>query len=210
MKAFLRSSLMTASGLLFSLSPLPAKITCAHPPAEILLLRHACRLSCDNDATPLDTKGQDQAQELIKRLGDRDLQAIFITYKLRTEQTASPLADYKKLVPIKAGFKNASQGNDTDSNIETAEKLVKEICSGNYSRRAVLYVGHSDTLDDVLRELDPSFPYKTPPCGEGWIIEFNVPNPTPKGLPASGITCEKPVGAERNCCSGHATRAAEQ
>lgn len=210
MKVFAKSSFIAALGLLFALSPLSAKINCEKPPSEILLIRHGCRLSCVNDATPLSAKGKEQAAELVKRLGHYDLQAIFITHKLRTEQTASPLANYKKLTPIKTGSRpgKARKSSEPESKLGTVKELVQEICSGSYSGTSVLYVGHSDTLGDVLRELAPSFPYKTPPCAEGWVIAFDVPNPAPKALPAGGIICEKPKGAEPGCCSGHASHAA--
>lgn len=192
MKAYM---ILAASGLLLSPPSYSDEVRCKNPPAELLLLRHGCRESCENDNSPLSSNGEKQAQELVERLGGDNLDAIFVTLKVRTQATASPLAEHKKLKPIQ----RASTG-------EAAEKLVDEICAGSYVSKAVLYVGHSETLDDARKRLVPLRPYQKPRCGEGWRITFSAPNRANIEVLQSSIDCEESV----TCCKGDPPRAAGQ
>lgn len=163
------------------------RIRCEHPPSELLLLRHGCRQLCDDDNSPLSPKGKEQAQKLAERLAGHleghDLVAIFVTKRVRTQETASLLAESKKL-----------KLSEIDPTGKAAVELVDKICSGAYASKAVLYVGHSTTLGPALRHLDPEYVYEEPSCGEGWFINFKLAEPKIDDLPPSGIQCEKP------CC----------
>lgn len=156
---------------------------CAHPPAQIILVRHGCKLDPEDHHSLLSPKGHDQARELVGRLAQYKLQvaAIFATEEKRTQETAAALAENRKLKlepPIPASG-------------EAAKKLMQDICASEaYAGKAVVYVGHSNTVDDarVGLGLDP----KAPGCAGGWVITFDGKKPVETDLPATDVKCEKP------------------
>ncbi len=177
------------AGLLLAPPSTSAQDRCQDPPSKLLLLRHACRQSCTNQDSPLSRQGQEQAEELIERLGAHRVQEVFVTDKLRTRDTGAPLADVREL-----------DLNELEATGEAAEQLMDDLCSGSQAGRVVLYVGHSDTLDDALRRLDQDHDYQKPACAEGWMVTFNdAGEPDFDALPPSGLMCEE---ATRSCCSG--------
>ena len=180
---------LAIAGLLLLPASSPAQARCDNPPAELLLVRHGCRLSCADPSSPLSRQGQEQAEELITRLGGYKVQAIVATTEIRTKDTAAPLADVREL-----------DLGEVEATEAAADQWIEGLCSGDYAGQVVLHVGHSNTLDNVLRRVDPSLAYRKPPCAGGWHISFgDGAKQAIVTLPPSEIQCEAKM---RSCCSG--------
>ena len=167
------------------------EIDCKDPPSKLVLLRHGCRLSCGDEATPLSRRGREQAKELVERLRSHDITAVFVTKAVRSKETALDLAEHIGVI--------FSTDNTIEPTASAARDLVDVVCSGSYTSKAVLYVGHSHSLNGALLHLDPEFDYEAPPCGEGWFIDFTQAQPVIGRLPLSEVDCERSV---RQCCMG--------
>ena len=128
--------------LLPGLVPLRAGAALAAAPPEptpakglILLVRHAERppLDASGDDPSLTDAGKARAERLPAAVASYGVRAIYVTRFRRTQETAKPAAERLGLVPIV----------ESDTN-----ELVKALkARGN---DAVLVVGHSDTLPDVI------------------------------------------------------------
>lgn len=108
--------------------PTPAK-------GLILLVRHAERppLDAPGDDPSLTDAGKARAERLATAVASYGVRAIYVTRFRRTQETAKPTADRLGLTPIV----------ESDTN-----ELVQALkARGN---EAVLVVGHSDTLPDVI------------------------------------------------------------
>lgn len=102
----------------------------------VYIVRHAEKL--DNNAdSPLAKKGFERAEELSHILQDAGLTAIFVSKRVRTQQTAAPTAKMTGLVP---------------QQYESAETVVSDILSRHIGGH-VLVVGHSETVDDIAAGL---------------------------------------------------------
>lgn len=128
---------------------------CKEPPKALIVTRHACKASHCSDPS-LNSIGREQAEKLALDLYDEDeddnIDAIFVTTKQRTQETAKPLADRLNLPPIEC-----SRAGDSDPCISPDEagirNLLSKLCSGDYAGQVVLHVGHSNTLPILFREL---------------------------------------------------------
>ena len=168
--------------LAFALAPLAAVAyaECAHPPAQLILVRHGCKIAPEDHHSLLSPNGHEQARELVGRLAKYDVAAIFATAEKRTQETAAALAASRHL---KIETRPASG--------EAAKKLVEDICaSESYAGKAVVYVGHSNTVSDALVGL--GLEAQSPTCADGWVITFDGKKPVPSALPATRVKCEKP------------------
>ena len=104
----------------------------------IYVVRHAERADA-SDASPLSPAGHARAQELVHVLGLATINAIFVTEKIRSQQTAAPLAAHFGLSLITYG--------QTD-----AQSLARDILAA-HSGQGILVVAHSETVDDVTGAL---------------------------------------------------------
>lgn len=100
----------------------------------VYLVRHA-----EKDLTDVNTKdpnltrlGRQRATDLAKLLGDKNIAAVFSSNYKRNLQTADPIAQKMKLVPI------VYNPSDTKA---LADKILQD-----YKGKTVLIVGHSNTL----------------------------------------------------------------
>lgn len=153
-----------------------ATYKCDSPPAQLILVRHGCRLDGTPDS-PLTKRGWDQAEDLVVRIGGYDISGIYVTNRPRTRQTACPLANHKKLKPIPY--------NDDSAGIDA---LLKDVCS-NHSSKTVVYVGHSYTLDDLFCAFGSKD--KEPGYSDVWVISFSEGKPSPpEKLPSSQFRCQ--------------------
>jgi len=87
---------------------------------------------------PLSAAGKQRAEALKDMLLDKHIQTIYSTNYLRTKSTAQPLADALH-VPVKLY-------NPADTGFVPR---LKNANSGN-----VLIVGHSNTVDDIVNQLE--------------------------------------------------------
>jgi broad specificity phosphatase PhoE len=103
----------------------------------IFLIRHADKISDAPDAL-LSDAGHRRAECLAKTLADVDIQEIYTSDLQRTQQTAAPLAQLRKLKPVAIPL---SQPDD----------LIEAIKSGKAAN--VLVVWHGSTLPRVMHAL---------------------------------------------------------
>lgn len=133
----------------------------AAPPAMVILVRHADRAS-SADTSPLSASGVQRAKDLAAALRDARVTTIITTKKIRTRETAKPLAAATSLTPI-----------ELDGGVDETVKTV-----GQQAGRVVLVVGHSDTILPIITKLGgPSLPANI--CGATYDHLFVlVPTPT--------------------------------
>jgi broad specificity phosphatase PhoE len=104
----------------------------------VYVVRHAEK--ADNTANPpLSAAGQARAQELARVLGDDEIDAIFVTSFIRTQQTGAPVAAANGIQ-----VEQYPAGN--------AQSVVDTILADHVGDR-VLVVGHSNTVDDIAAGL---------------------------------------------------------
>jgi 2,3-bisphosphoglycerate-dependent phosphoglycerate mutase len=130
----------------------------------IILLRHAEKdlLDAENTADPnLSAEGRARAQRLLKAIGDYKPLQIYVSEYKRTQQTAAPLAEKRKL---------AVKSYDT----RKLKELAEEISSVRKSRRIVV-VGHNTTTPALANLLLKTNQFR--PLGENeydkiWVIRL--------------------------------------
>lgn len=153
---------------------------CAHPPAQIILIRHGCKVDPEDHHSLLSPNGHEQAKELVGRLAKYDVAAIFATTEKRTQETVAAVAENRKLTI-----------ETRPASGEAAKKLMQDICASEaYAGKAVVYAGHSNTVSDARVGL--GLEAKTPECADGWVITFEGKKPVDTALPSTGVQCEKP------------------
>ena len=120
-----------------------------HPESstKIFIVRHADRLG---DADELSAAGVTRSRELKRILAPAKIDSIFSTDFVRTKKTAQPLASARRTI----------------IRIYSDELgLVKRIIKYSSGRR-ILVVGHSNTVDDIIKQcgceppdsIDPEMP----------------------------------------------------
>ena len=108
-------------------------------PALTVLVRHA-----DRDPgfdPPLNDAGMKRVQDLAATLRDAKFSAIITSDFVRTRDTAKPVAEMLGLAPIEIRYKNVER----DAHVKAVVEAV-----GKQTGGAVLVVGHSETLKDII------------------------------------------------------------
>jgi broad specificity phosphatase PhoE len=109
----------------------------------VVVIRHAEKALGTIDDPPLAPEGEQRSERLAlmfaEPTGAGHLDAIYVTNTRRTQQTAAPLAARLHLVPIVLPAADVSG---------TAAHMLKEHRGGT-----VLFVGHSNTMPELVREL---------------------------------------------------------
>lgn len=134
-----RTSLQVMAVLVLLVVPLSA-----HAQKTIILVRHADR---DGRADRLNKEGGDRAQALARTLRSSGITAIVRSKTNRTKATAEPTADQFKIKPEEVEYDPTKPTNVKD-HVRNALVAIRK--SGDNG--VVLYVGHSDTLEPLLRE----------------------------------------------------------
>jgi broad specificity phosphatase PhoE len=131
----------------------------------VVLVRHAEKALGTIEDPPLAPEGEQRSERLAQMFGERTgaghLDAIYVTNTRRTQQTAAPLAARLRLVPIVLSATDLSS---------TASRLVREHRGGT-----VLYLGHSNTLPQLIRELSGKQIEAIPDDDFGEIYVLSVP-----------------------------------
>ena len=144
------------------------------PITTVLLVRHAEAKRIEGDLT---LEGQIRAKVLAHVAGKAELDAIYITDILRTQQTAAQLASVTNLEPIQMPSANP-------------QAVVNDILT-NHAGGRVMVVGHSDTVPQIIEllggptgigltmnEYDNLFVLTR--CGHRVrLVELHYGNPTP-------------------------------
>lgn len=107
----------------------------------VILIRHADRTSSTNSDPPLNTKGEARAQQLIHVLGQSGIEALYHSHFTRSKQTAQPLVAHLPGIATKQ--------------IDAALEIKNDILA-NHAGKAVLVIGHSDTVPDLINQLSES------------------------------------------------------
>jgi len=105
----------------------------------VLLVRHAEKMSEPADDPPLSPEGQFRAEALADWLADSGIRTIYVSERLRTRQTAEPLAQ-------------STGATIVELSASDVEGLVKTLRS-RHRGETVLVVGHSNSLPAVIRRL---------------------------------------------------------
>ncbi len=108
--------------------------------STMILVRHAEKAAGGDP--PLSAAGQTRANLLCHMLQDENLSAVFVSNTQRSEQTGQPTATGQGLA--------LTQYNATDGTALAAT------IRANHSRKTVLVVAHSNTVDDIAGALGAS------------------------------------------------------
>lgn len=104
----------------------------------VILIRHAERVAAPgNDDPHLSAAGKKRAKLLLHVLSQANISAIYTSEKIRTKETAQPLADELGLSPI---------------NTLDVQGIKKDILL-NHAGKTVLVVGHTNTVPEVIQLL---------------------------------------------------------
>lgn len=114
-------------------------------PTIVWLVRHADRADHSPDSPLKDPQGFQRADDLTTLLSKKGITAIITTDKTRTKQTAKPLADEEKIVPVVVPLVETNKG--VKQNIEA---VVTKVTT---TQGKVLVVGHSNTLPGIIGKL---------------------------------------------------------
>lgn len=102
----------------------------------IYIVRHAEKLDSSADS-PLSQEDVERAKELAHVLQDAGLTTIFVSSRLRTQQTAAPIAEAMGIEPKRLG-----------SPEDIAEAIQADHVGGH-----IFVVGHSETVDNIAAGL---------------------------------------------------------
>ncbi|HSY08881.1 MAG TPA: phosphoglycerate mutase family protein [Steroidobacteraceae bacterium] len=131
----------------------------------VVIVRHAEKALGTIDDPPLSPEGEQRSERLAIMLGERSgaghLDAIYVTNTRRTQQSAAPLAARLHLVPVVLPALEISA---------TAARLV-----GDHRGGTVLFVGHSNTIPQLVRELSGKQIEPIPDDDYGEIYVLSVP-----------------------------------
>lgn len=105
----------------------------------VYIARHAEKLDPQDPESSLSTEGRARAAFLADRLKGENVTRIYATTKLRTQQTAAPLAQVLGIEPVVL-------------DPYALDDLIARIRSGDQGR-TVLVVGHSNSIPDIVRRL---------------------------------------------------------
>jgi len=113
---------------------------CFNTRTTIMVVRHAEKdtaSTLDDNLVPLNAAGVARSQTLSEVAGRAGVKAIFVTEKLRTHQTAQPLADSLGITP-------------TEINKANIDELITAVRDRG---GVIVIVGHSDTVPVIVDRL---------------------------------------------------------
>jgi broad specificity phosphatase PhoE len=136
--------------LLLSVLPLCANAGVGPPDTVVVVVRHAEKATDDPKDPTLSEAGQARAQRLAAALRGLRPAAAYATQYRRTQMTAAPTA-------LGNGFEVTVRPIDASNEATYAADLAHDIRQGPPGR-AVLVVGHSNTVPDVVKAFTGSEP----------------------------------------------------
>jgi len=133
--------LATIGACTLAVSPLAAEAEPSAGPALVVLVRHAEPTGTSGDPG-LSEAGRKRAEALASALRFSNISAIFTSTLRRTRDTAQPVAGALAVAAV------AVDGGGPDQHIAALAAAVRN------ARRAVLVVGHRDTVPKLIGALD--------------------------------------------------------
>lgn len=116
----------------------------------VFLVRHAEKADEPGRNPPLSEAGRLRAEALARLLQTAGVKGIYTSQFLRTQQTAEPLA--KRLgVTVSSVSLSVKSSNPTEVSEESIRELTKKVEA--HAGDAVLIVGHSNSVPDVIKML---------------------------------------------------------
>ena len=116
----------------------------------VFLVRHAEKADVPGTDPPLSEAGRARAEALARLLQSAGVRAVFTSQFQRTQQTAEPLA--KRLgVAASAVPLAVKTSNPREVTEESIRELTKRVEA--HAGEAVLIVGHSNSVPEVIRAL---------------------------------------------------------
>ena len=116
----------------------------------VFLVRHAERATEPAQDPPLTEAGKARAEALARLLSGAGVKAVYTSQFARTKQTAEPLAKLLGVPvnPVPLAVK-------PDKPREVSEQSIRELKSKveGHAGEAVLVVGHTNSIPDLIREL---------------------------------------------------------
>ena len=112
----------------------------------VFIVRHAEKASTGGKDPDLSVEGQKRADALAHILKDSQITSVFVTEFKRTQQTAAPTARAAQVSPT------VVPANDVGA-------LVQKLRASNGN---ALFVGHGNTIPDLLKELGIATPVTIP------------------------------------------------
>ena len=116
----------------------------------VFLVRHAEKGDAPAQDPPLSEAGKQRAEALARLLQTAGVRGIYTSQFLRTQQTAEPLAKRLGVTasPVALGVKPSNPREVTEESIRELTKKVEA-----HAGEAVLIVGHSNSIPEVIRTL---------------------------------------------------------
>lgn len=116
----------------------------------VFLVRHAEKADVPGADPPLSDAGRARAEALSRLLQSANVKAVFASQYQRTRLTGEPLA--KRLgVAVSAVPLGVKTSNPREITEESVRELTKRVEA--HAGEAVLIVGHSNSVPDVIRAL---------------------------------------------------------
>ena len=110
------------------------------PVTTVILIRHAEKnIEPDNPNPALSPAGQERAQTLVHMLGQSGITAVYATQYIRTQSTATPLADHLGLKVNQTEARNVAE-------------LVRQIKANN-AGGVVFAAGHNNSVPEIIAAL---------------------------------------------------------
>jgi phosphohistidine phosphatase SixA len=125
-----------------------ARIAPVTAATTVVVVRHAEKSTDDPRDPSLSTGGQDRARALSALLRNSGVTDIYTTQYKRTRQTAEPFAQRFGIVIAERPITSANSAT-------YARDLAEEIMTRS-AGKAVLVVGHSNTVPDIVKALSGS------------------------------------------------------
>jgi phosphohistidine phosphatase SixA len=158
----------------------------AAEPTQVIVVRHAERAAEPKDDPALSAEGAARAELLAETLKAANISTIITTHYRRTNETAAPLAKRLGITPSVIAIRRG----ELPAHIAEVAAAVRK-ASG-----AVLVVGHSNTVADIVAALSSSKPVKL--C-ETTFSNLFIVTPSAPQLPAVQLkygTPDVPPSAE--------------
>ena len=116
----------------------------------VFLVRHAEKANEPGPNPPLSDAGRARAEALARLLQSAGVKAILTSQFLRTQQTAEPAASRLGITPTAVTLtpKTSNPREVSEESIQELKRRVEAHAGG-----AVLVVGHSNSVPDVIRAL---------------------------------------------------------